>query len=135
MIFFRLRLQSNQYDLQQDFALVADDADRSVIMALLQTAFLEECDHQGLGPRVGHSPVCQILLQIVVRAVLRPLRQFLLKDSTQAITYNNLHCKQQRYQTNRTIENLRFNHVAVLQSNPGSQSQPNDSSAGTTRRC
>ena len=37
----RLRPQSVQYDLQHDFARVADEADRSVVMALLQFAFLE----------------------------------------------------------------------------------------------
>ena len=33
-------LQSVQYDLQHDFARVADEAHRSVVMALLQVAFL-----------------------------------------------------------------------------------------------
>ena len=40
----RLWLQSVQYDLQQDFAWMADEADRSVVLALLQIAFLENCD-------------------------------------------------------------------------------------------
>ena len=51
-------------------AWVADEADYSVVLALLQVAFLGKCDDQGLGSGVGHSPVCQILLQIVVRAVI-----------------------------------------------------------------
>ena len=41
------RLQSAQYDLQHDFAWVAD---RSVVLAPLQVAFLGKCDDQGLGP-------------------------------------------------------------------------------------
>ena len=40
----RLRLQSVQYDLQHDFAWVADEADRSVVLAQLQVAFLGKCD-------------------------------------------------------------------------------------------
>ena len=36
----RLWLQSVQYDLQHDFAWVTDEADRSVVLALLQVAFL-----------------------------------------------------------------------------------------------
>ena len=36
----RLCLQSVQYDLQHDFAWVTDEADRSVVLALLQVAFL-----------------------------------------------------------------------------------------------
>ena len=47
----RLWLQSVQYDLQYDFAWVADEADRSVVLALLQVAFLGKCDDQELGPR------------------------------------------------------------------------------------
>ena len=39
-----LWLQSVQYDLQHDFAYVADEADRSVVLALLQVAFLGKCD-------------------------------------------------------------------------------------------
>ena len=71
MIFSRLRLQSAQYDLQQDFAWVTDETYCSVVLALLQVAFLGKYDDQGLGPRGwDHSPVCQILLQIVVRAVI-----------------------------------------------------------------
>ena len=46
----RFWLQSVQYDLQHDFAWVADEADRSVVLALLQVAFLGECDDQRLGP-------------------------------------------------------------------------------------
>ena len=37
----RLWLQSGQYDLQHDFA---DEADFSVVLALLQVAFLGKCD-------------------------------------------------------------------------------------------
>ena len=39
----RLWLQSVQYDLQHDFVQVTDDADRSVVLALLQVAFLGKC--------------------------------------------------------------------------------------------
>ena len=47
----RVRLQSVHYDLQHDFAWVADGADRSVVLSLLQVAFLRKCDDQGLGPQ------------------------------------------------------------------------------------
>ena len=57
----RLRLLSVQYDLQHGFAWVADEADPSVVLALQQVAFLGKCNDRGLGPQVGHSPVCQIL--------------------------------------------------------------------------
>ena len=40
----RLWLQSVQYDLQHDFAWVTYEADRSVVLALLQVAFLGKCD-------------------------------------------------------------------------------------------
>ena len=40
----RLWLQSVQYGLQHDFAWVTDEADRSVVLALLQVAFLGKCD-------------------------------------------------------------------------------------------
>ena len=43
----RLRLQSVQYNLQQYFGWVADEADRSVVLALL-VAFLGKCDDEGL---------------------------------------------------------------------------------------
>ena len=43
---FSAWFQSVQYDLQHDFAWMADEADPSVILALLQVAFLD----QGLGP-------------------------------------------------------------------------------------
>ena len=36
--------QSVQYDLQHDFARVINEADRSVVLALLQVAFLGKCD-------------------------------------------------------------------------------------------
>ena len=39
-----LWLQSVQHNLQHDFAWVTDEADRSVVMALLQVAFLGKCD-------------------------------------------------------------------------------------------
>ena len=45
----RLWLQSVQYDLQHDFAWVTDEADHSVVLALLQVAFLGTCDDYGLG--------------------------------------------------------------------------------------
>ena len=47
----RLRFQSAQHDLQDDFAWVTDEDDRSVVLALPQVAFLEKCDDQGLGPQ------------------------------------------------------------------------------------
>ena len=37
-------LQSIQYDLEHDFAWVTDEAYRSVLLALLQVAFLGKCD-------------------------------------------------------------------------------------------
>ena len=40
----RLWLLSLQYDLQHDFAWVTDETDRSVVLALLQVAFLGKCD-------------------------------------------------------------------------------------------
>ena len=40
----RLWLQSVQYDLQHDFPGVTDEADRSVLLALLQVDFLRKCD-------------------------------------------------------------------------------------------
>ena len=49
--FLHLWLQSVQYDLQHDFAWVADEAYRSVVLALLQVAFLGKYDDQGLGPQ------------------------------------------------------------------------------------
>ena len=47
----RLWLPSVQYDLQHDFAWVTDEADRSVVLASMQVAFLGKCDDFGLGPR------------------------------------------------------------------------------------
>ena len=47
----RLRLQSVQYDLQHDFAWVANEADLSVVLALLPVAFPGKCDDQGLSPQ------------------------------------------------------------------------------------
>ena len=40
----RLWPQSVQYDLQHDFAWVTDEADCSVVLALVQVAFLGKCD-------------------------------------------------------------------------------------------
>ena len=40
----RLWLQSVQYDPQHNFAWVTDEADCSVVLALLQVAFLFKCD-------------------------------------------------------------------------------------------
>ena len=40
----RLSLQPVQYDLQEDFVSVTDEAGRSVVLALLQVAFLGKCD-------------------------------------------------------------------------------------------
>ena len=40
----RLWLQSVQYDLQRDFAWVTDEVYCSVVLALLQVAFLWKCD-------------------------------------------------------------------------------------------
>ena len=40
----RLLLQSVQSDLQHDFASVTDEGDCSVVLALLQVAFLGNCD-------------------------------------------------------------------------------------------
>ena len=40
----RLWLQPVQYDLQHDFAWVTDEADCSVVLALLQVAFLGKYD-------------------------------------------------------------------------------------------
>ena len=64
-------LQSVQHDLQHDFAWVTDEAARSaVVLALLQVAVLGSVMAKDWVHGVGHSPVCQIFLQIVVRAVL-----------------------------------------------------------------
>ena len=41
---FCLWLQSVQYDLQHDFTWAADEDDHSVVLALLQVAFLGKCD-------------------------------------------------------------------------------------------
>ena len=40
----RLRLQSVQYELQHNFAWVTDEADCSVVLELLQVAFLGKSD-------------------------------------------------------------------------------------------
>ena len=44
MIFSACGFQSVQYDLQHDLAWVADEGDHSVVLALLQVAFLGKCD-------------------------------------------------------------------------------------------
>ena len=41
----RLWLLSVHYDLQHDFAWVTDEADRSIVLTLLQVAFLGKCDY------------------------------------------------------------------------------------------
>ena len=41
----RLFFQPVKYDLQHDFAWAADEADRSVVLALLQVDFLGKCDN------------------------------------------------------------------------------------------
>ena len=65
-----LWLQSVQYDLKHDFVWVTDEADCSVVLALLQVAFLGKCDDEGLVHGVGRSSVCQTLLEIVVTPVI-----------------------------------------------------------------
>ena len=47
----RLRLQYVRCDLQRDFALMGGEADRLVVLALLQVVCLRKCDGQGLGLR------------------------------------------------------------------------------------
>ena len=66
----RLWLQSVQYDLQHDIAWVTDEAYCSVVLTLLQIAFLKSVMTKDWVHGVCHSPVCQILLQIVMRAVI-----------------------------------------------------------------
>ena len=63
-------LQSVQYDLQHDFAWVADEADRSVVLACCRLPFLGSVMTKDWVNGVGHSPVCQILLQIVTNAAI-----------------------------------------------------------------
>ena len=41
----RLWLHSVQYDLQHDFTWVTNESDCSVVLALLQVAFLGKCDN------------------------------------------------------------------------------------------
>ena len=48
---FCLQFQSVQYDLQHDFPWVTDEADHSLVLALLQVAFLGKRNDQGLRPR------------------------------------------------------------------------------------
>ena len=40
----RLWLQSVKYDLRHEMAWMADEASRSVVLALPQVAFLKKCD-------------------------------------------------------------------------------------------
>ena len=66
-----MRLQSVQYDLQYDFAWVTDEADCLIVQVLLQIAyFFLSVMTRNWVHGVGHSPVCQILLQTVMRAVI-----------------------------------------------------------------
>ena len=65
-----MQLLSVRYGLQHDFAWVANEADRSVVLALLQIGFLGKCDDQGLVHRVSQPSVYQILSQIVVKVVM-----------------------------------------------------------------
>ena len=51
-------------------ASVTDKADRSVVLTLLQAAFLGSVMTKNLVDRLGYSPVSQILLQIVVTVVI-----------------------------------------------------------------
>ena len=57
-------------DLQHNFAWVTDEANRSVVFALCRLPFLGSVMTKDWVHGVGHSPVCQILLQIVARAVI-----------------------------------------------------------------
>ena len=56
-----------QDDFQHDFARMTDETDSSVVLTELQVALFRECNNQRLSPRVGHSPVLQILLQTSVK--------------------------------------------------------------------
>ena len=51
-------------------AWVADEAECSVVLALLQVDFLRTVLTKDWVHAVGYSPVCQILLQIVVTTVI-----------------------------------------------------------------
>ena len=64
-----LQLQSVRYDLQHDSALLADKANHLVVLALLQVAVGSVMTKDWV-QRVGQSPVCQILLQIVMTAMI-----------------------------------------------------------------
>ena len=66
----RLWLKFVQYDLQHDFVSFKDESDRSVVLALLQVALLGSVMTTVCVHGVGHSPVCQILRQIAVKAVI-----------------------------------------------------------------
>ena len=60
-------LPSVQYDLQHDFAWMAEEADHLAVLALLQIAFSGTCDDQGLGPpHTGEWPLkCAIKINFV----------------------------------------------------------------------
>ena len=67
----RLWLRSVQYDLQHDFAWVTDDSDEADYLAVLALLpFLGSVMTEDWVHGVGHSPVCKILLQNVMRAVI-----------------------------------------------------------------
>ena len=59
-----------QFDLQHGFAWVTDEADCLVVLALLQVPFLGSMVPKDWVHGVSHSPVCQILLQIIMKAVI-----------------------------------------------------------------
>ena len=56
-------IQSVQYDLQHDFAWVIDEAYCSVVLALLQVAFLGKCDVYGPNTLVQTFLQCLVLTQ------------------------------------------------------------------------
>ena len=49
---------------------MTDESDRLVVLAMLHVAFMGSVMPKGWVNGVGHSPACQILLQIVVRVVI-----------------------------------------------------------------
>ena len=50
-----MKLQSVQYDLQHDFAWVADEADQLVVQALLQFSFLGKLTAAGKLQELTHG--------------------------------------------------------------------------------
>ena len=48
--FFNLEFKPIQDDFQQDFARMTDEADSSVVPAVLQVALFRECNYQRLSP-------------------------------------------------------------------------------------